>query len=99
MELNRCLSPLIKEISGFRRRQGNTRGFRDLLKSFEARLAFQKYLVFIYLFGMSGPGFHTRGLRCDSLVAACWPSCSMACGILVPQPGIEPLFSALQGRS
>ena len=51
MELNRFLSPFIKEISGFRRRQGNTGGFRDLLKSFEARLAFQKYLIFIYLFG------------------------------------------------
>ena len=51
MELNRFLFPLIKEISGFRRRQGNARGFRDLLKSFEARLAFQKYLIFIYLFG------------------------------------------------
>ena len=25
-------------------------------------------------------------------------SCSKACGILVPQPGIEPAFPALQGR-
>ena len=57
MELNRFLFPLIKEVSGFRRRQGNTRGFRDLLKSFEARLAFQKYLVFIYLFGYVGSWF------------------------------------------
>ena len=44
----------MKEISGFRRRQGNTQGFRDLLKSFEARLAFQKYLICIYLFGYVG---------------------------------------------
>ena len=51
MELNRFFSLLIKETLGFRRRQGNTGGFRDLLKSFEAKLAFQKYLIFIYLFG------------------------------------------------
>ena len=46
---------------------------------------------------MSGPSFHTWDLRCG--LSSCWLSCSMACGILVPQPGIEPLFSALQGRS
>ena len=33
-----------------------------------------------------------------SLVAVHWPSCPMACGILVPQPGIEPASLALEGR-
>ena len=34
----------------------------------------------------------------DSLVVAHGLSCSTACGILVPQPGIEPVSPALQGR-
>ena len=33
----------------------------------------------------------------SSVVAACRLSCSEACGILVPQPGIDPLFPELQG--
>ena len=38
-------------------------------------------------------------LRCkDSVVAAHRLSCSVACGILVPWPGIEPMSFALQGR-
>ena len=32
------------------------------------------------------------------VVAAYQFSCSVACGILVPQPGIEPMSPALQGR-
>ena len=32
-----------------------------------------------------------------SVVTACRFSCSVACGILVPQPGIEPTSPALQG--
>ena len=33
------------------------------------------------------------------LVSAAYrPSCFLACGILVPWPGIEPVFPALQGR-
>ena len=48
------------------------------------------------------------GLSCDtwdlslpcagfSLVAAHALSCPAACGILVPQPGVEPTFPALEG--
>ena len=37
------------------------------------------------------------GLRA-SVVAGTWISCSMAGGIFVPQPGIEPMSPALQGR-
>ena len=33
-----------------------------------------------------------------SLVSVCQGSCPMACGILVPQPGIEPVSPALEGR-
>ena len=33
----------------------------------------------------------------DSLVLACGLTGSMACGILVPRPGIEPVSPALQG--
>ena len=32
-----------------------------------------------------------------SLVAAPGLSCPAACGILVPRPGIEPMFPALEG--
>ena len=32
------------------------------------------------------------------LVVACRLSCSKTCGILVPQPGIEPMSPALEGR-
>ena len=40
----------------------------------------------------------TRALeRAGSVVAAYGPSCPMACGILVPQLGIEPLSPALEG--
>ena len=31
-----------------------------------------------------------------SVVTASGPSCCLACGILVPQSGIEPVFPALQ---
>ena len=34
----------------------------------------------------------------DSLFVAHGLSCSSACGILLPQPGIEPVSPALQGR-
>ena len=54
-----------------------------------------------------GLSCNTQGLRCiirdffisahNSLVAACGFSCSKACGILVPWPGIEPESPALQG--
>ena len=42
--------------------------------------------------------FQGTGSRCaGSGVAVCGLSCSVACGILVPQVGIEPVFSALEG--
>ena len=34
---------------------------------------------------------------CFSLVAAHWFSCSMACGILLPQPGMQTVSPALEG--
>ena len=38
-------------------------------------------------------------LHCiDSLAVACCLSCSMACGISVPPPRVEPLSPTLQGR-
>ena len=36
--------------------------------------------------------------RTDSVVAVRGLSCPTACGILVPQPGTEPVFLALEGR-
>ena len=33
-----------------------------------------------------------------SIVVMCRPSCSTACGILVPGPGIEPTSTVLHGR-
>ena len=63
--------------------------------------------LFVYL-AASGLTFGTQDLLCvmqdlllrltDSLVVACQLTCSAACGISVPQPGIEPVFPALQGR-
>ena len=40
------------------------------------------------------------GLSCDmrDLGVAHRLSCSATCGIRVPQPGVRPTFSALQGR-
>ena len=56
---------------------------------------------FFYLFGWIGSqlwqgvsAFQHR----DSIVAAPGFSCSKACEILIPQPGIELMFPALQGR-
>ena len=36
--------------------------------------------------------------RVGCLVVARRPSCPVACGTLVPRPGIEPMFLALEGR-
>ena len=63
---------------------------------------------FIYLFiwlrwvlvASCGSWVHRLDLWCrhmGTVVAASWLSCSSACGILVPQPGIEPVSPALQG--
>ena len=56
--------------------------------------------VFVAVFGI----FHcdeqtSLQLWCTgSIVEALWLSCPMACGIRVPQPGIEPASPALEGR-
>ena len=42
-------------------------------------------------------GFSLVVARAGSVVAACELSCSAACGILVPLPGIEPMPPALEG--
>ena len=44
---------------------------------------------------VSASGLQSTG----SVVVACRLSCSTACGILVPQPGTEPLTPALQVNS
>ena len=54
--------------------------------------------VFIASCGIFHCGARTQLLWCEgSVVVACGPSCSIACGILVPQPGIKPESPALQG--
>ena len=68
------------------------------LLSMQAKTAHLKKNVFIYL-AVSGLSCSTWDLHCimqdlllgsmDSLVVACGPSCSMTCGMLVSQPGIE----------
>ena len=55
----------------------------------------------IYLFGCIGSQLqHARSLLQSTgcLVVAHRLSCPVACGILVPQPGIKPMSPALQGR-
>ena len=49
---------------------------------------------FTYLLGCVRPLFYHVG----SSVAACGVSCSLAHGILVPQPGIKSVMPVLQGR-
>jgi len=57
----------------------------------EARGIFRAALWLLSTCGMPSPE-HT-----GSVVAVCRLSCSTACGILVPQPGIEPTSPTLQG--
>ena len=46
----------------------------------------------------SSCGTQAQYLWCaGSVLVACRLSCSVACGILVPWPGIEPAYAALQG--
>ena len=68
---------------------------------------FLKFILCIYFAvsglscGMPDPHCFMRDLLLwhrDSLVVAFGLSCSVACGILVPQQGMEPMSSALQGR-
>ena len=60
----------------------------------------KKKVLFAYL-AVSGL-LASRGIfsswRLDSVVMAYGLSCSMACGILVPQPDIGPVCPALHGR-
>ena len=60
---------------------------------------FNSLILFIYL-GCAGSMLQTQALCCavqTSLAVARGLSCPMACGILVPQPGIEPMSPALEG--
>ena len=56
------------------------------------------FLIFLYL-AASGltEALNLSSLHTDSLVVALGFSCSKACGILVPQPGIKLASPALQG--
>ena len=59
------------------------------------------FLVFIYL-ASSGLSCSTRGLSLgcsDSSVVVSRLSCSVACGILVPQVGVEPVCPGPPGKS
>ena len=47
---------------------------------------------------MSGLSRSTWDLPCVTQTLQLWLSCSTACGILVPQPGIKPVSPAMQGR-
>ena len=58
------------------------------------------YYLFIYL-AASGLSWSMRDLLLwcrDSLVVARGLTCSTACRVLVPQPGVKPKFPTLQGR-
>ena len=70
---------------------------------------FLKKQIFMYLVicCIGSQFYHTRSFvaahrfsSCDasSVVVALGISCSSACGILVPQPGIKPVSPALQDR-
>ena len=64
------------------------------------------FLIFIYLAAL---GLHCGAQallwgawllslwHLGSVVVTHWPGCPEACGILVPQPGIEPMSPALEG--
>ena len=58
------------------------------------------FLIFIYLTvcGLSCGMWDLLLQRTNSLVVKCGLTCSVACGTLLPQPGIEPTSPALQGR-
>ena len=52
------------------------------------------FLIFIYLFIWLRQELVAA---CGLFHVACGLSCPVACGILVPRPGIEPAFLALEG--
>ena len=72
----------------------------NLVPSFLLQKGFFFFNLFIYLTAL-GLSCIMRDLpmRCTgSLVVVLGVSCSMACEILVPYPGVKPLSSALQNR-
>ena len=76
--------------------------FGEFLILFICSRIFKNIYLFLAASGLSC--WHTGSscglLSCDvqgSVVAACGLSCHTACGILVPQPGIQPTSSALTG--
>ena len=78
----------------------------NLISQFLSFLFFLKYL-FIYLVSEASVSAHRIfvgscrifccGIGIHSLVVAHGLSCSVACGILDPQPEVEPVSSVLQG--
>ena len=76
---------------------------------FVFKFIFNTYLFLIYLFGCVGSWLQHTGSffldaqvslvvgRVGSVVAVSQLSCPNACGILVPQPGTEFMFLALEG--
>ena len=66
----------------------------------ELKIKKKKSYLF-YLCGMVGLSWGPQELLLswmNSLVVVCGLSCSVACGILVPGPEMEPVSPALQGR-
>ena len=59
---------------------------------------FEKSLIYLVELGLSCSIWAPLSWLMDSLVTARRLSCPMACGILVPPPGIKHMFPALQGR-
>ena len=53
--------------------------------------------ILIVSFGILNCTTQSLDVAVGSKVVVCGLSCSAACGILVPQSGIEPVFPALQG--
>ena len=68
----------------------NDMNLTPLVKSWMLVVFFFKSLILF--FGCVGSWF-----QCTGSVVAHWLSCPKACGILVPQPGMEPESSALEG--
>ena len=68
--------------------------------------SFLRYTIWLFhcrlnFFAVLGLGFSTWVLPCGSqasLVVLCRLTCPTTCGILVPQVGIKPTPSVLQGR-
>ena len=61
-------------------------------------------IIYIFFFSFFVCGFCSCSMQALQLwhvssvvVAHRWLSCSVACGILVPRPGIEPMSPALEG--